>query len=361
LSGVKLSIMKNINFNEKIKQLRIEKEMLIREVASLLKVDASLYSRFEKGTRLPSKEQVKLLAVILNEAQDNLLVLWLSAKIMYALEDDALSLKALMVAEDYVKYQAIPSKSKNTYSKQLIAIDKLKKEIATHRKLDSYKIAQALELEYTYESNKIEGNTLTLQETDIVVNEGITISGKSMREHLEAINHKDAIDFVKHLVKNKNAITESNILAIHNLILRGIDITNAGRYRTVQVMIKGSKHLPPQPYLIAKQMEEMYIWYNKNKNVLHPVILAAEMHERLVTIHPFIDGNGRTSRLLMNLILLQNGYIIANIKGDNVNRLTYYNSLEKCQVENNKSDFLNFVLQIEKECMQHYLKIIGIM
>ncbi len=355
--------MKSKKFNEKIKQCRLEKKMLIREVAALLNVDASLYSRFEKGVRVPTKEQVKQIAIILDTPINDIMVLWLSDKLVQFLQYEDLGLEALMVAEEQVKYIITPKKQgKNTtFNFLLNEIDDLKKELTKHRKLDSYKIAQALELEYTYESNKIEGNTLTLQETDIVVNEGITISGKSMREHLEAINHKDAIDFVKLLIKNKNAITESNILAIHNLILRGIDINNAGRYRNVQVMIKGSKHLPPQPYLVAKQMEEMYIWYNSNKKNLHPVILAAEMHERLVTIHPFIDGNGRTSRLLMNLILLQNGYVIANIKGDNINRLRYYNSLEKCQVDKDKYDFLNFVLQIEKECLVHYLKIIGIM
>jgi fido (protein-threonine AMPylation protein)/DNA-binding XRE family transcriptional regulator len=362
LSGKYLSIMKNKNFSETIKQYREEKKMLIREAAALLNVDASLYSRFEKGTRLPSKEQVKQIAVILDVPENDIRVLWLSDKLMQFLKDEDTGLEALMVAEERVKYNAIPKKADNnkTFGVFLNEIDELKKELTKHRNLDSYKIVQALELEYTYESNKIEGNTLTLQETDIVVNEGITISGKSMREHLEAINHKDAIDFVKHLITNKNAITESNVLAIHNLILRGIDVNNAGRYRNVQVMIKGSKHLPPQPYLVAKQMEEMYIWYNNNKKVLHPILLAAEMHERLVTIHPFIDGNGRTSRLLMNLILLQHGYVIANIKGDNTNRLSYYNALEKCQVENNKNDFLQFVLQIEKDCLVQYLKIIGI-
>lgn len=98
--------------------------------------------------------------------------------------------------------------------------------------------------------------------------------------------------------------------------------------------------MPPQPYMVSKQMEDYFIWYEANKNSLHPVILAGEMHERLVTIHPFVDGNGRTSRLVMNLILLSHGYIIANIKGDYDTRMQYYQTLEKAQTTSDKEDFL---------------------
>lgn len=106
----------------------------------------------------------------------------------------------------------------------------------------------------------------------------------------------------------------------------------------VQVYIKGSKHIPPQPYMVQKEMEDYFIWYEKNKTRLHPLVLAAEMHEKLVSIHPFIDGNGRTARLIMNLILLKTGYVIANIKGDAENRLKYYESLEKAQAEGDKKN-----------------------
>ncbi len=148
-------------------------------------------------------------------------------------------------------------------------------------------------------------------------------------------------------------------MSIHNLILRGIHPEDTGRYRKVQVMIKGSAHMPPQPFLVAKEMEDYFIWYETNKNKLHPIVLAAEMHERLVTIHPFIDGNGRTSRLVMNLILLQHGYVIANIKGDYENRMHYYQALETAQTQNNKEEFILFVAQMEKESLERYLEIIG--
>ena len=144
--------------------------------------------------------------------------------------------------------------------------DTLKGELSALRPLPEdalEKIQDALDIEYTYESNRIEGNTLTLQETALVVNEGVTISGKSMREHLEAINHSEAIDYIKDIAKKDIEISERTIKGIHALILHGIDRENAGRYRTVPVMISGSTHMPPQPYLIQKQMEDFMIKYRQ--------------------------------------------------------------------------------------------------
>ena len=180
------------------------------------------------------------------------------------------------------------------------------------------KIEGALAIEYTYESNRIEGNTLTLQETELVVNEGVTVAGKSMREHLEAINHAEAIDYIREFAKNGIEISERTIKEIHALVLHGIDRENAGRYRSVPVMISGSRHTPPQPYLIEKQMEDFMIRFAEMEaSGEHPVLISAYLHDELVRIHPFIDGNGRTSRLLMNMYLFRNGYTLDNLKGTN--------------------------------------------
>jgi Fic family protein len=231
-------------------------------------------------------------------------------------------------------------------------IEQLKIKLDSLRHLNSYKVANALDIEYTYESNKIEGNTLTLQETTLVIEKGLTIGGKPLKEHLEATNHFYAIEYIKELVAEKTPFTQRILLQIHQLILQSIDTDNAGKYRNVQVLISGAKHVPPQPYLVAKQMEDFFIWYNENKDKIHPVILSAELHERLVTIHPFIDGNGRTSRLIMNLILLQHGYTIAILKGDVENRLKYYNALEIAQTENNKQPFIELISENVKQTMQ---------
>lgn len=344
-----------------IKNAREKKGLKTRELAQLLGIDQALISKFEAGTRKPTKEQVAKIASILELDYETLMVAWLKEKILYEIGQDDLALKALLVAEEEIRYVAknTAEKVSKTLASILTQIDELKAKLDQYRQFDSYRISQALELEYTFESNRIEGNTMTLRETDLVINEGLTISGKSMREHLEAINHQEAIAFIKDLMNKNTSLVEREVLSIHNLILRGIHPEDAGRYRKVQVMIKGSTHMPPQPFLVAKEMEDYFIWYETNKNKLHPIVLAAEMHERLVTIHPFIDGNGRTSRLVMNLILLQHGYVIANIKGDYDNRMRYYQALETAQTKNNKEDFLLFVAQIEKESLERYLDIVG--
>lgn len=344
-----------------IKNARELKGLKTRELAQLLGIDQALISKFESGTRKPTKEQISKIASALDMDYETLMLAWLKEKILYEIGHDEFALKALQVAEEEIRYVA--KSTTNSLSKTLESIlaqiDILKAKLDTFRQFDSYRISQALELEYTFESNRIEGNTMTLRETDLVINEGLTISGKSMREHLEAINHQEAIAFIKELMNKNTSLIEREVLSIHNLILRGIHPEDAGRYRKVQVMIKGSAHMPPQPFLVAKEMENYFIWYETNKNKLHPIVLAAEMHERLVTIHPFIDGNGRTSRLVMNLILLQHGYVIANIKGDYENRMHYYQALETAQTQNNKEEFILFVAQMEKESLERYLEIIG--
>ena len=343
-----------------LKNAREQKGLKTREVAHLLGIDQALISKFENGSRKPTKDQVIKLSSLLGIDFETLMVAWLKEKILYEIGQDEFAIKAMNLVREEMENSYVSVKkllSKNLQS-ILNEIDILKSKLDTFREFDNYRIAQALELEYTFESNRIEGNTLTLRETDLVINEGLTISGKSMREHLEAINHQEAIAYIKHLIEKSTTLNEREVLSIHNLILRGIMPEDAGKYRRVQVMIKGSSHLPPQPFLVPKEIEDFFIWYETNKNGLHPIILAAELHERLITIHPFIDGNGRTSRLVMNLILLQNGYVIANIKGDYDNRMQYYNALETAQTKNNKEDFYLYIAQVEKEDLERYLDII---
>ena len=247
--------------------------------------------------------------------------------------------------------------------KLLKEVDALKEQLSILRPLPEEalrKIQDALDIEYTYESNRIEGNTLTLQETALVVNEGVTISGKSMREHLEAINHTEAISYIKDIAKQDIEISERTIKEIHALILHGIDRENAGRYRTVPVMISGSAHMPPQPYLIEKQMEDFMIRFKQmEKEMVHPVLVAAYLHGELVRIHPFIDGNGRTSRLLMNLYLLRNGYVIITLKGSNDEKVNYYMALEKSHTEHLPEDFQKLVVEAEIAALRKYLSIMA--
>lgn len=247
--------------------------------------------------------------------------------------------------------------------KQLQECDTLKARLVSLRPLPVEalkKIDEAFAIEYTYESNRIEGNTLTLQETELVVNDGITIAGKSMREHLEAINHSEAIDYIKDFAKNDIEISERTIKEIHALVLHGISREYAGRYRTVPVMISGSRHVPPQPYLIEKQMEDFMIRFKgMEEEKAHPVLIAAYLHDELVRIHPFIDGNGRTSRLLMNLYLLRNGYTLVNLKGSNEDKLSYYTALETSHIEKNPEAFQMLITKAETASLKKYLTVMG--
>jgi Fic family protein/DNA-binding XRE family transcriptional regulator len=340
-----------------IKKAREQKGLKTRELAQLLGIDQALISKFESGRRKPTKEQVVKMASLLEIDFETLMVAWLKEKIVHEIGQDEFALKALQLAEEEIRH--LTKRTSNTLPTNLAdilsQIDLLKAKLDSLPQFKGYRISQSLELQYTFESNRIEGNSLTLHETDLVINKGLTIAGKSMREHLEAINHQEAIGCIKELMIKKTSLIESDLLAIHNLILRGIQPEDAGRYRKVPIEIKGSSSIPPQPYLIAKEMDNYFIWYKANKDKVHPLILAAEMHERLFNIHPFIDGNGRTSRLIMNLILLQHGYVIANIKGDFETKIRYYETLQIAQTQNNKEDFILFIAQVEKESLERYL------
>lgn len=345
-----------------LKTARKDAGLKARDVAHHLEIDQALVSKFESGDRVPTEEQLHKLANCLHIPFEKLAVEWLRRKITreigYNYREYAI-LAMNMVMEDFAGYGNKVSYSDNL-QQLLNEIDALKYRLDTLRHLDNYRIAQALELEYTFESNRIEGNTLTLRETDLVVNEGLTVSGKSLKEHLEAINHKDAINYMKELVTDDSFFSERELKELHNLILRGIYPEEAGSYRKVPVMIKGSAHLPPEPVLLYSEMDDFFTWFYRNQTEMHPVLFAAEAHEKLVTIHPFIDGNGRTARLLMNLILLRHGYVIANIRGDSASRLNYYEALEAGQTHRSKEAFMIFIAKVEMESLQRYLSIIDV-
>lgn len=347
----------NMLFGTLLKELRNQKNLKLIDLATQMGMDKGLLSKIENNERRATKEQVEKLVQILDVNPKMLHTSWLASKIIYELEDQDYGLEALMVAEQIVKYNAIKSESLEDLEMDLIA---LKNQLDTYRPIPALQLENlinAYKIDYTFESNRIEGNTLTLQETALVVEKGLTINGKSMREHLEAINHAEAIDFITDLVKYNTPFTERILLQIHSLVLRGIDKENAGRYRSIQVRIGGSTYLPPAPYLIQKQMEEYFLFYEANINKMHPIVLAADMHEKLVTIHPFIDGNGRTSRLVMNLIALQNGYPIINISGEKMNRMDYYNALEQVQVHGNNKAFRLLVANYSKASLNEWIKL----
>lgn len=209
-------------------------------------------------------------------------------------------------------------------------------------------------VELTYTSNAIEGNTLTRRETAVVIEKGLTVGGKSLKEHLEATNHAHALDLVHGLIKKKpSQLSSRDVLDIHDIILKGIDDDNAGHYRNVPVRISGSSVVMPNPRKVPDLMDEFQSWLT-SKNDLHPVSFAGEAHYRLVTIHPFVDGNGRTARLLMNLLLMMAGYPPAIIRKRD--RLAYIAALEKAQLGGSKEDYDKLIAKAADRSLDIYLK-----
>lgn len=215
-------------------------------------------------------------------------------------------------------------------------------------------LREKLLLEWTYNSNAIEGNTLTINETKVVL-EGITVGGKTMREHLEVINHRDAIMYVEEIVHKEETLSEWQIENLHRLVFKGINDEYAGVYRNQQVFISGAKHTPPAPYLIHEKMEQLLDWYDFEGSQLHPVVRGAMLHTIFVGIHPFIDGNGRTSRLLLNLELMKDGYPPVIIKVEN--RLAYYEALDKAHTTQDYDDFIQLVAAEVNDSLDLYLSV----
>lgn len=217
------------------------------------------------------------------------------------------------------------------YKLKLEQIDKLKNWLDGFRPFDPMIVAELKKLydvRFTYNSNAIEGNTLTQSETELVLTKGITIGGKTLDEHLEVIGHKEAIDYIENLAQKDTEINEWEIKQIHNLILRKINPHEAGSYRTLDVMAAGTNYCYPPHYLISQLMRDFVIWLNSEVALkLHPIEYATMAHYRFVSIHPFRDGNGRTARLLMNLLLIRAGYPIVvihnQIRNDYINALAY--------------------------------------
>ena len=224
------------------------------------------------------------------------------------------------------------------------------------RQLDDY-----YRVGLTYTSNALEGNTLTLTETKVLLEDGLTVGGKPLRDALEAVGHARAYDFMLAQARSAPLVfTEATITEVHRLFYAGIDGGHAGVYRTQRVLITGTDYVPPAPDQVPDMMERLVADLNEQAAVLHPVALAAYAHRRLVDIHPFIDGNGRTARLLMNLILINRGYQIVSIPP--VLRRDYISALQTAQQTANPSDqaFLALIAECEFESQRDYCRMFGI-
>jgi Fic family protein len=240
----------------------------------------------------------------------------------------------------------------------LSEIDKLQKEINSYKPLSATILKQLKEyyrVGLTYTSNALEGNSLTETETKIVLEDGITIGGKPIKDYYEALGHSEAYDYIYRLAKGKEFI-ENDIKKLHKLFYHRIDEAKAGRYRKEKVFISGSKYSLPSPERVPALMKNLMSRIKDLGKKNHPVEYAALVHKEIAFIHPFIDGNGRVARLLMNLILLQEGYCIAIIPP--ILRRDYIQALEKSHA--NDKNLREFIARVVRETQRDYLRLLRI-
>lgn len=253
------------------------------------------------------------------------------------------------------RFWKIPSEAKKPVESLLENIDRKKKELDSRRPLtpgEAERLTEEFVVEYTYNSNAIEGSTLTLRETDMALR-GLTIDKKPLKDHMEAVGHKEAFYFIRDLVKEQTPLSESVIKQIHSMVL--IDKKeDRGAYRRVPVRIMGSKHEPTRPYLIQQEMERLLKNYNDSSE--HIIPRLARFHIEFESIHPFIDGNGRTGRLLVNLELMKAGYPPIDIKF--ADRLAYYNAFDEYHVKHSLRAMERLFAKYVNERLDSYLAII---
>lgn len=240
-------------------------------------------------------------------------------------------------------------------------VEELKSKSNEHRSLRSEEVNRLREeflIDFTYNSNAIEGNTLTLQETALILKEGITIDGKPLKEHLEVVGHKDAFYYIEELVKEKVELSEKVIKDIHSLVLMDKP-QDRGRYRRIPVTILGAVHEPAQPYLVPVLMEQLINEYNQEMKDKHIIEKISLFHIKFESTHPFIDGNGRTGRLLLNLELMKEGYPPINIKFKD--RRKYYDCFSDYHLKNGNSNMLiNMVTKYVEEELEKYISVLEV-
>lgn len=324
-----------------LKNAREQKGLKTRELAQLAGIDQALISKFESGTRKPTKDQVTKLSQLLEIDYETLMVAWLKEKILYEIGDEEFALKALLLAEQEIQKNKKEIDSAILSSNQIILdeIETLKKQLQTFNHFELRQISKTLELEFVFKSIHSNGNSLTSEETKSIINDGITISGKSMQEHIEAINFQEISAYIKDLSQKKTSLNEKEFLSIHNLIFKGIQSENAGKYKNDPIVLR--------------EMNLLFNWYEMHKNNLNPIILASEIYLKILNINPFEKGNLQIANIIMNWILLQNNYVYAIAQTDKNNESEYFSVLDEYQIRNDKSAFINYILKIEKENLAH--------
>lgn len=258
--------------------------------------------------------------------------------------------------------ELLQSQRAMSVSEKLQLLDKLKSWLDSFRPFPPDVVGELKKLydvRFTYHSNAIEGNTLTQSETEMILEKGITVGGKTLREHLEVVGHKEAIDYIEELAQTATPIGEREIKDLHSMVMRGVDHMEAGRYRRLDTKAAGTEHLYPAHYLVQELMEVFVRWLDSapGKN-LHPIVYATQAHYRFVSIHPFKDGNGRTGRLLMNLMLLRSGCPVTVIP--NEKRKEYIEAIVYADQNNEDTgNLVDLIADASRESLVESLRILS--
>lgn len=326
-----------------LKNAREKKGLKTREVAQLLKIDQALISKFESGTRKPTKDQVIKLSNLLEINTDELLVLWLKDKVLNEIKNEPLGLAALKLVEiELLKINVIQPKTNARLQIIFDEITVLQNHFKNINPFDLRRISKQTELEFIYECNRINGNTLNFEETKLVINDGITIGGKPMKEHLEVINFYEAVQFCKDIVQRKITFTEKELLQLHTILCRGMKAESAEKYTNNES---------------SDEIEVFFKWFESSKSAMQTIAFAAESHLKLMNILPFRSGNNLIALLIMNLILLQNELCFAIIKGDSVSKENYIAVLEQSLISESAFEFTEYLAQQEKESLTYSLSL----
>lgn len=282
--------------HQMLKIAREQKSLKTREVAQLLGIDQALISKFETGNRKPTKDQLVKLANLLEIDLEKIVVLWLKDKILHEINNEEWAMQALLLAQQELKVFAKPKnfEPSTILLRLLDEVTSLKNDLSKISHFDRYRISKSLEIELTFESNRTAGNSMNLEETDLVINKGHTISGKSMREHLEVINQHEALAYLRDLAQNNTIISSKELYTLYQLVIRGIS-SDAIENKTNES---------------NKELESFFTWFESQKNDLHPIIFAVQTYQKLRSLSVFDVENEKIACLVANYLFFLNGYTL---------------------------------------------------
>ena len=347
-----------------LRENREDKQLTMRDVSAMTGIDPAIISKMESGERLPTEKQLAAMAYLYQLDQGELQIRWLGERILRLLDDEPAALEALEFAKSQLGLRnkkvevEIPEVSPELKEK-LAKADFMKGLIEKKIPLEpdqQLKRREQFTHEFIYEVNRMEDNVFSLQDTEAILKEGVTIPGKNLRQHLEIINHLDAVDYIRQIAKGKEKLNIHILQKLHKLIHHNIDRQNAGQFRSGSLDNPKGNAVLPQSKELENQLDELFEYYYLYRNALHPVLLSAELHQRFLKIQPFNEGNGFVAHLLLNYELLRNDYSLTFLHGDSIGKKNYLQALEQIQIGSDTESFYSLVANATADCLRNHLE-----